>query len=102
MKLHRGKETGVINDFGIYVSKRLPQHYFKKFKGLGLSCCIVENLIADKTKTVVFLFKKEWGQDFKKLKAAPIDFKRHGIKYYFKQGGEYQYILPLKYFKGWE
>lgn len=99
MKLHNDKITGVVNSNNIYVTHRKPNHFFNKYNGLGLSLCILENLLYNNIKKIVFLYKAEWGQPVIILYTTPTLFKKHGIKYYYESGQEVQLILPLKYFK---
>ena len=94
---HLDKLVGVINSNNEFVSIRRPEHFFRKYKGFGLSYSVIERLKKSNVEIVKILFQREDGTA--SLYVAYLnDFLEKGA--YFKdQKYDFQRILELKHFR---
>jgi len=56
----KGKKVGVITD-NTYNVLKLPKHFMRKFAGFGISERILDMLVAERVKDIVFHYRGKQG-----------------------------------------
>lgn len=80
-----------------YVSYRTPEHYFRKYKGFGISTSILKKLRKKGCRRIIIIYQ-ETPEIQRQYKTVPDMFYQKGIIYKDKVA-DHQRILPLKHFK---
>ena len=94
---HLDKLVGVINSNNEFVSVRLPEHFFRKFKGFGLSYSVIERLKQNNVSVVKIVFLRSDGSST--IYFADIDdFLKKG-NYYRDNEHDFQRILSIQHFR---
>lgn len=89
--------TGILRRDKVYVSYRTPYHFFRKFKGFGVSTSILRKLSKEGCYKVLIIYQETENTQIL-YSAHPNKFLEKGIVW--KDGrGDYQRILPLTEFK---
>jgi hypothetical protein len=91
------KVAGKIKDDGTFFTYRTEKHYFRKYKGFGLSWSVIEQLRKHKVTKIVILYNKDNGIT-KKLETTLETWLKHS-QIYNNCSNDWQRILNLKYFK---
>lgn len=58
---HFNHGVGIINEAGVYVSRRLPHHVFRKFRGLGISGDVLNQLHRHGCNQIALLLEQDDG-----------------------------------------
>jgi hypothetical protein len=82
--------AGIITDDWIFVTHRNPEHYFRNFRGFGISLYILEQLIARGIREIKVLYHGKKGE--RVYMVTPYNWKQKG-KLYKHEDFEQQIIL---------
>lgn len=90
------KQVGFIRADKTYITNRTKEHYFRIFKGFGISYPLLKILISKYgCKRIIIIYDD--GKQKEKLITTPERFIEYGKTYRDKQL-DYQKILPIKDF----
>jgi len=92
------KVAGKIKDDGTFFTYRTEKHFFRLFKGFGISWSVLERLKKYKVKKIIILYNKKNG-DTHKLETTLGAWLKYS-KIYLDKSNDWQRILPSKYFRG--
>lgn len=87
-----GKLTGYIKDRKYLMYKNRERHYFKKYKGYGISKSILDILKQENIREVIIIEELKNGER-RKIETTTEKFYTRGIRHKYKQA-DYQLILP--------
>jgi ketol-acid reductoisomerase len=93
--LVKGRPVGILNEQRVFVTQRGTKHFFRIYKGYGISYSVLRQLRAlDCQKIAILLKDSEQTQIYH---ATVQDFLEKGYIYCFK--GDYQRILPTEHMR---
>ena len=91
----RQKMVGELREDGVFITKRSPEHFFRKYNGFGCSYDLLVNIKKQGCNRIVILYER--GEQTSKLEVKINKFFEEGFVY---RDGEldFQRILPLSAF----
>lgn len=88
-----GKPVGLVHGRR-FIAHRRPEHFFRIFKGFGLSCAILSQLRARGVEEVIFIYAREDGSQ--SAYACPVvTFYERGRKW-TDRVADLQLVVPLE------
>lgn len=90
-----GTQIGTIFNKNMYKSWRKPEHFFRKYRGFGLSKWVLQEL---QESNVLDIFIYYTGKEGLKIYYSPIEkWQKLGILFVYKDGNDVdpQLILPV-------
>lgn len=88
----KGRFLGKLRKDGVFVTHRSKKHFFRKFKGFGISTFILMNLYKHDCHKIVFVYSKEDGTK-EIYESTPSTFLKSGKVW--EDNGDYQRIVPI-------
>lgn len=89
-----GIRTGIVKE-GKYITRRNKEkHYFRKYKGYGISTNILHKLSEMNINKIILIEETQEGEN--RLETRTEEIWARGIRYTHKQA-DHQIILPKKY-----
>ena len=96
--MYKGKLVGTLRQDGNYVSIRTKDHFFRKYKGFGLSARVLQEIKRKGCRKITVIYRRDDGESI--YQTYPDKFYEEGIIYRDPKASfaDYQRILPLTKF----